>query len=264
MALAAALLAGLGVAMGLRSILRRGDGHGSRRFIAGMLAASGFAACAAWVFIAVMRIAAGTVTGTGSGAVAGTAALSESFAILIAIYSGIGFLAGFAAGMFPLAAGVPLILVSGLATALAVMSLAPWVLWVDGQEAASVSTFPVTETETTCVLSTVEADGDRRKSTLALAPGPIGLEFSIIRIKGPFTAAFGETRYRLAAVLAGSSRAELLAENAMDAILRRNWILARVLGFKIASFQTELFEPSDFASAVYTLHGDGTIGKAEE
>jgi len=259
MALAAALLAGLGVAMGLRSILQRGDGHGSRRFVVAMLAASGFIACAAWVFVAAMRIAAGAASGPGGGADS-LAAFPASFAATLAIYAGIGFFAGLAAGMFPLAAGVPLVVLTGLATGLAVISIAPWVPWVDGQEAASLSLFPVMEEGSTCVLKTIESDGGRRERSLSLPPGPIAVEFSILSMQGPVLPAFGEKRYRLEAILIGSSRVSVLQENVMLATLKRNGILARVLGCKVTAIQTALFEPSDFGVAVFSLLNDGTIG----
>ena len=259
-----AFLAGITVATGIRSLLRRGDGHGARRFMVAMVSASGFVACGTALFIAILKLPPQTATGMGGvteafapGSAGGTGAAGGTE--LLFIYAGAGFAAGLASALFPLAAGLPLLLIAGLATAIASVSLSSWLPWVDGHEVARLSMFPVTDESTGCILATMDTDGGRSERNLILPPGPVELVFSTVRISGPCMLVFGEKRYRLEAIVTGSTSLALHDDTWQATMVQDGNMVARLLGLSVLPVRTGLLEPSDFASALFTLRSDGTI-----
>jgi len=257
-----AFLAGITVAIGIRSLLRRGDDHGARRFMVAMVSASGFVAFGTALFIAILKLPPQTATGMGGvtaafapGVSGGAGAGTE----LLFIYAGAGFAAGLASALFPLAAGLPLLLIAGLATAIASVSLSSWLPWVDGHEVARLSMFPVTDESTGCILATMDTDGGRSERNLTLPPGPVELVFSSVRISGPCMLVFGEKRYRLEAIATASTSLALHDDTWQATMVQDGNMVTRLLGLSVLPVRTGLLEPSDFASALFTLRSDGTI-----
>jgi len=241
---AAALCAGISAAGGIQSIFRRGDGGGAGRSIRAMVAASGAVAAAAWAFVAVARY--------GS--------MPEN----LILYAGIGLAAGLLAGLFPRAAGLPLIAAGILAVALASAGLGGWLPWNDGGEAARLTVWSGTGEGSLCSLRTASGRGLSVERNIELGPGPVMLEFERVEIRGPFSVVFGSRRYRTVAVVAGSTR-WVLPENRGPLIGSGDGgILARLLGCSIRVLNTASFEPAMLANASFALLSDGSMGLVTE
>jgi len=238
-ALAAAAFFGLGAAAAIRSIIRRGDGGGRRRSIAAMLAASGAVAAGAWAFVALARL----------GAVPA----------MTAVYAALGFAAGLLGGLFPRAAGVPLVLAAILASGLAAAGLGTWLAWNGGTEAARLTVYSATGQGSLQSLRSAAGRGRSEERNLELADGPVTLEFEVVTIAGPFSVAFGTRRYRLVAVVAGGTRVVLPGDRGPLLDQSGGGLMARLLGCSVEKLLTPPFEPSTLATASYVLLPDGSI-----
>lgn len=235
----AALCAGISAAQGIRAIISRGDGGGAGRSIRAILAASGVAAVGGWAFVAAARY--GSV---------------PEFMLL---YAGIGAVAGLLAGLFPRAAGLPLIATGILVGAMATAGLGGWLPWVDGTEAARLTVWSVSSQGSLCSLRTATRGGLSDERNLELGPGLVELEFELVEIRGPFSVAFGSRRYRHTAVVAGGVRFALPQDRGPLIGSGDGGILARLLGCSVRGLKTTSFEPATLASPSYVLQADGSI-----
>jgi len=238
-ATAATFLSGIVAAIGIRAILRRGDGGGKARSIAAMFAASGALATGAGVFIATARL--GYIPG------------------MLVLYAAIGFVAGLLAGLFPRAAGIPLMLTAIVSSMLVAAGLGSWLEWRDGAEAARLTAYSSSASGTLCSLRSAFGHGLSEERNLELSDGPVELEFDVVDISGPFSVAFGDRRYRLVAVAAGGTRIVLPGDRGPLLNSADGGILAGILGCSVTTLHPQLFEPFTLATASYVLRPDGSI-----
>lgn len=238
-AAAAALCAGWSAAEGITSIIRRGDGGGAGRSIRAMVAASGAIAAGIWAFVAAARY--------------GSVPLS------LFLYAGIGLAAGLLAGLFPRAAGLPLLATGILAGSIATAGLGGWLAWTAGTEAAHLTVWSATGKGSLCSLRTAVRGSLSDERNLELGPGAVVLEFEQVEIRGPFSVAFGSRRYRTVAVVAGGVRFALPQDRGPLIGSGDGGILARLLGCSIQTLVTPILEPDMLATASYVLQSDGSI-----
>jgi len=235
----AALCAGISAAEGIRAIIRRGDDGGAGRSIRAMVAASGAVAAGAWAFVAAVRF--GSVPGS------------------LFLYAGIGAAAGLLAGLFPRAAGLPLLATGILASAIATAGLGGWLPWAAGTEAAHLTVWSATGQGSLCSLRTASRGGLSEERNLELGPGSVELEFEQVEIRGPLSVAFGTRRYRTVAVVAEGIRFALPHDRGPLIGAGDGGILARLLGCSIRTLVPPAFEPDMLATGSYVLKTDGSI-----
>jgi hypothetical protein len=185
----AAFFAGLAVSAGIRSLFRRGDGGSGRRSIAAMTAASAAVAIAAWSFV--------------------VAARSGGRLDSVTTYLAVGLAAGLLVGLFPRAAGLPLLAAAVFSTAAAAIGLSPWLEWSPDTEAARITAYRANGDASMVALRIAAAGGRSFESNLELGPGPVTLEFDVVGIRGPLSLAFGRRRYRPSAVSTAGAHIEL-------------------------------------------------------
>ncbi len=236
---AAALCAGIGAAQGIHAIIRRGDGGGAGRSIRALVAASGAVAAGAWAFVAAVRF--GSVPGS------------------LLLYAGLGLAAGLLAGLFPKAAGLPLLALGILAGAMATAGLGVWLPWTAGTEAARLTVWSATGQGSLCSLRNAARGGLSEERNLELGPGSVELEFEQVEIRGPLSVAFGTRRYRTVAVVAGGVRFALPQDRGPLIGSGDGGILARMLGCSIRTLVTPAFEPDMLATGSYVMQTDGSI-----
>jgi hypothetical protein len=240
----AALCAGVSAAQGIHAIISRGNGGGAGRSIRAMVAASGAVAAGAWAFVAAARY--GSIPGS------------------LFLYAGIGLAAGLLAGLFPKAAGLPLLATGILAGALATAGLGGWLPWTAGTEAARLTVWSATGQGSLCSLRTAVRGGLSEERNLELGPGSVQLEFEAVEIQGPLSVAFGSRRYRTVAAVAGDDRFALPQDRGPLFGAGDGGILARLLGCSIRTLVTPAFEPATLATVSYVLQADGSIAPATQ
>ena len=241
MALATAtFFVGLAGAAGLRSMLRHGDGGGTRRANAAMAAASVAVAIAAWGFVTATR-----------AAVAAPAGLSW--------YVAAGGVAGLLVGMFPRAAGVPLALAAFASAALLSAALSGWLPWEPGAEAASITVYSADSGGSSITLRYAVPGGRMVEQDLSFGPGDLWLTFELVDIRGPASLAYGRRRYRLAGASDGGDGAIIKGDRGplLDAAGGRR--LAGALGCSVAELEAPPFEPEPLAVVAYLLRDDGAV-----
>ena len=240
-AAASALLAGLAASACLRSIPPRfrEAQPGIRRFCAAMVSASLAVATGAWVFVAAAR--------------------RGSAPAQLAWYAAAGLALGLLSGLFPRAAGIPLLAVASLAAGLAVSGLAPWTEWVDGAVAARLVADSVTVNATMATVTLAGPRGTGVERGLELPPGAVELEFDVVELRGPLALAFGQRRFRAVAVMAGGSRIPVAGYGKPLLFIGDNDPVARLLGCRMATIRTASFVPEFLASVSFVMEPSGLI-----
>lgn len=226
-----ALFLGLAASAALAAFLRRGDGRGGRRLSAAAVAASAAVAGIAWVVVGAARSGF-----PPSGAPA---------------YAAAGLAMGLLAGLFPRAAGVPLVVTAAVAAALAAAGLSGWKAWDDGAAVARLVVFDASDEALLCGLS---LDGDGPGTNVRLGPGPVTLSVDRLDLRGPLVAFYGPRLYRLGSLESGGVRVALSEPG-----LRLPEALARALGLSASVAASPAFEAADLGQAGFALGADGGL-----
>lgn len=237
---ASALCIGLAVAMIIRYWMRRGDGAESRRSIAIMVLLSAAAATGAAAFIQAARL--------------GQAPVGSLW------YGAIGLAAGLLAGLFPRAAGIPIVTVPLLAIGVATASLGPWAVWSAGMEAARLSVYAATDVATKGVLTVAVPRGRTAERDVELKPGPVTIGVEALDIRGPLSLVLGSRRFRVVSLDAGRSTLDLRTDRGLLPDLRAFGRAATAIGLSVMPVASSPFEPLELSTATWRLGSDGGIG----
>lgn len=237
-ALAAALL-GLALAAIIGYRVRRGRENGTARFNAIMILLSAAVASGAAAFIAVARL---------GGAPAGSL-----------VYGFVALAAGLLAGLFPRAAGIPVVAAALLALGVATASMVSWLPWTEGLAAARLEVYTATDAGTRGVLAVPVPRGRATQRDVELQPGPVTVVFEALDIRGPLSLIFGPSRFRVVSLRAGQDALDLRDRHAALFELRSGGAVSRALGLSSSSIEGEPFEPLDLSTATWRLGTAGTI-----
>ena len=237
-ALAAALL-GLAIAVFVGYWIRRSEEAGTGRFNAIMVLTSAAAASGAAAFILAARL---------GHAPAGSLA-----------YGGAAFASGLLAGLFPRAAGIPIVAAVLLALGIATAAMGPWLPWTEGLAAARLSVYTATDAGTKGVLAVAVPRGRSTERDVELKPGPVTVVFESLDIRGPLSLVFGPNRFRAVSLDAGQDALDLRETGAALLDLRFAGPVASALGLSASVIKGEPFEPIDLSTATWRLGAFGVI-----
>jgi hypothetical protein len=233
----AALLAGLASAAIIRCWMRRGDE--TRRFIIIMVAFSAAAASGAAAFIQAAHLGQAPVGSLSYGAA--------------------GFAAGLLAGVFPRAAGIPVVAIPLIALGVATASLGTWSVWTDDLEAARLSVYSATDMATKGVLTVAVPRGRTTERDVELKPGPVTVVVEALDIRGPLSLVFGSKRFRVASLRAGPDAIDLGDHGARLLDPGAGGMAARALGLSASTIEANPFAPLELSTATWHLGSDGVI-----
>jgi|GEM_PF-2017726 len=236
---ASALCIGLGSAVTIRYWMRRGDGAQERRFIAIMVMLSAATATGAAAFIQAAHL--------------GQAPVGSLW------YGAIGLAAGLLAGLFPRAAGIPIVTVPLLAIGVATASLGPWAVWSVGMEAARLSVYTATDAATKGVLTVAVPRGRTTERDVELKPGPITVVVEALYIRGPLSLVLGTRRFRVVSINAGRNALDLRDDGGMLPDPQAFGRAANAIGLSVMAVAAGPFEPLELATATWRLGSDGGI-----
>lgn len=237
-ALAAALL-GLVLAAIVGYRFRRGREDGTAHFNAIMILLSAAVASGAAAFIAVARL---------GGAPAGTL-----------VYGVVSLAAGLLAGLFPRAAGIPIVAAALLALGVATASIGSWLPWAEGLAAARLEVYTATDAGTRGVLAVKVPRGRTTERDVELEPGPVTVVFEALDIRGPLSLIFGPGRFRVVSLRAGQDELDLRDRHAALFEVLSGGAVAKALGLSVSSIEGGPFEPLDLSTATWRLGAAGTI-----
>lgn len=223
----------------IRYWMRRGDGGESRRFIIIMVALSAAAASGAAAFIQAAHLGQAPVGSLSYGA--------------------IGFAAGLLAGIFPRAAGIPIVAIPLFTLGVATASLSPWSAWADGFEAARLSVYSATDMATKGVLTVAAPRGRTMEREVELKPGPVSVVVEALDIRGPLSLVFGSKRFRVASLRAGPDALDLHDDAGHLLDMRADGLAARALGFSVSAIEADPLAPLELSTATWRLGSDGFI-----
>ncbi len=237
---ASALWSGLAAAMVIRYWTRRGDGAEARRSIAIMVMLSAAIATGAAAFIQAARL--------------GQAPAGSLW------YGAIGLAAGLLAGLFPRAAGIPIVTMPLLAIGVATASLGPWAVWSVGMEAARLSVYTATDAATKGVLTVAVPRGRTTERDVELKPGPITIDVEALDIRGPLSLVLGTRRFRVVSLGSGRNTLDLREDRGLLPDPQAFGRAATAIGLSVVTVASGPFEPLELSTATWRLGSDGGIG----